>query len=1031
MKQYEGYRILGLTTHYPSCHLPMPEPEYRAFKASLLPLLSSKGTQASFKKHLAAVLYAMTSNPAIKNQFVMMAMRVTGQSGGKRHIENPDYGHELIENFRRGRGHFGVAIAIYYLLHRLPDTSHYHYASMARSIDSDLFGEGVNVHQALGWFPQIPLPTHQLDPAFYDTEANRLDRHAPLPDRDRTGVALAISYHDPTHTFTLRHSSTNAETRFLTIQDRRNESHLDNVATLLSWQYQLTEKVIGRDHEMRGLMQWAVSPDIRSVKLLYGEGGVGKTRLAFRLAKQLRERGWQAGECEGSFVGNWYMGSEGMLLIIDYPEENQEWVAQFLKTTAKATLPPPKLRILLLCRDREFLSAITRFAQNIVDRQPLALEPIASADLQWQLFSSAWAKLEKMRQTMQRSPHTYSLDPAIPVTQRAFTQWLTLNAEQATPLIVIALAVYLFDLDDDEPKILDLRAPDIVRYLSIREENRIREEVIAFSRHRKIEPILDYQGIVLLKAIAAIRMGLNGSVLAEMIEALQQRQVDYPPPAVRLLEQMSFAYQGELSALQPDILAADFLAYAMEQYAKRDRHHWLEIGTGLFQITDGQQPYQAIQRNFARLGRLSYDIGVKLRLPWLLVSFGQDIKERPEQALWVSNYLVGYRFIDPHLQQVLEAATVEAATLLPDDVSTARHLTEVARLAYERGLCSEEAITSAQKAIRLYDTLAVPTENYNAIIARNCYVFLVCMQQGTTLTDTEYQELDIMMQWADTKAKQLIEQRRTPRHIMVVADTLFTQSYLQFCDVIPDAGEQTGQGDENNQEEIREAQEKTRYEAALTLRIESVRLYEEIAQENMSQYGGHYGSALAQLAVAYQLNDWIDEGIEAGQTACEVLAPFAAKDPGHWEFNYANLLYFQALRLAHQDRIEESLPIHQQAITHYSHLYNLNPGQFCYHLLEAMVRFMGLHGGSRQLLLNATRVYIEGVRLSALETDYPFPIFLERFRDSNLEKFNDTTLEFLGFLIQWTQNPADPDYDTVFASADAVFKEDHIFAEHV
>ena len=999
----------------------MLEPEYQELKTLLLPLLPSKDAHSLFKKVLSSALDKMTTDPAIQNKFVAMAMRVTEQSGGKRDNNNPDYGHDLIINFRKGKGHFGVALAVYYLLHRLHDTPNYQYSSLSREIDAHLFENGESVYQALTWFPQTALRTDRLDPEFYTAVSTHSDISNPAVDQDQIGAALDISYNDNIRKFVIQPTLASAESRFLTIQDRRNQSRLNNVVTLLSWQYQLTEDVIGRDQEIRRLMLWIKSKEKQSVKLLHGDGGVGKTRLAFHFAKQLREKGWQAGECDGGFIGNWYVGNVGMLLIIDYPEENPEWVAGFLKAVAKAAPHTSKLRVLLLCRDQEFLESITRSAQDIVDHQSLELKPIVSADLQWRLFSSAWTKLGTVNGPPQQGNHPRLSDRAILVTRDEFEQWLLLNEDQATPLIVMALAVYLFASDEDAPAILDLRAPTIVRYLSVREENRIREEVTAFSLSQQIDPMMEYQGVILLKAIAAIAGGFSGDTLADVANTLRQRQVDYPPPVAKYLEQMSFAYQSELTALQPDILAADFLAYALDQYAKRDRHRWLEVGTGLSGITDGTQPHDDVQRNFTRLGRLSYDIGVKLQLPWLLVSFGQDIQQHPEQVLWVSNYLAGYRFIDPYLQQVLADATIEAAAQFPDDVNTARHLTEVARLSYERGICTEDAIVAAKKAIAIYDTLNLSEEDINPIIARNYYVFLTCMQSDNVLTEAEYREFDTIMQWASQAVTRLLNADRNPDHITAAANVLFTSSYLKFCDVPLHAA---------NEEERKEQekQESERFEQALRMRIESTRLFEELAKNNRRQYGGYYGSALAQLANAYQVNECFDKSIAVGQKACEYLAPFAAKDPGHWEFNYANLLYFQALRLAIRERIDESLPLHQQAITHYIHLYQLNPSQFSYHLLEAIIRFMEVHGPEKQLLLIATSAFVKGLRLSTIEESYPYPEFLEQFKGNNLEHLDDETLQFLDFLIEWTQHPHDLDYDTAFEAVDTVFKNSDLFA---
>ena len=54
----------------------------------------------------------------------------------------------------------------------------------------------------------------------------------------------------------------------------------DNVDALLNWRSGLTE-LVGRDTELKQLHHWASSRYPMGVLTLTGEGGVGKTRLAF------------------------------------------------------------------------------------------------------------------------------------------------------------------------------------------------------------------------------------------------------------------------------------------------------------------------------------------------------------------------------------------------------------------------------------------------------------------------------------------------------------------------------------------------------------------------------------------------------------------------------------------------------------------------------------------------------------------------------------------------------------------------------
>ena len=67
---------------------------------------------------------------------------------------------------------------------------------------------------------------------------------------------------------------------------------LENVGSLLTWQSRVPHKLYGRDAEFEELHHWASEvtgnepTDIR-VRVVYGDGGAGKTRLAFELAERL------------------------------------------------------------------------------------------------------------------------------------------------------------------------------------------------------------------------------------------------------------------------------------------------------------------------------------------------------------------------------------------------------------------------------------------------------------------------------------------------------------------------------------------------------------------------------------------------------------------------------------------------------------------------------------------------------------------------------------------------------------------------
>lgn len=125
----------------------------------------------------------------------------------------------------------------------------------------------------------------------------------------------------------------------------------DSVTSLLRWQSQITD-LEGRDDEKQKLHTWLKSDACIAFGIITGEGGVGKTRLAFEFALEARDHGWEAGQ----FVFNdrdqsYAFGEQGVLLIIDYPEERQAQIANLLKVIDDSEEPEKPLRVLFLSRE--------------------------------------------------------------------------------------------------------------------------------------------------------------------------------------------------------------------------------------------------------------------------------------------------------------------------------------------------------------------------------------------------------------------------------------------------------------------------------------------------------------------------------------------------------------------------------------------------------------------------------------------------------------------------------------------------------
>jgi glycosyltransferase involved in cell wall biosynthesis/tetratricopeptide (TPR) repeat protein len=114
-----------------------------------------------------------------------------------------------------------------------------------------------------------------------------------------------------------------------------------------------------RQPEVDKLTEWATDPNRHlTVRLVTGEGGQGKTRLAIHLCQQFRAGGWHAGFLDSGLEPNrvpllWRHLREhnrATLIVVDYAETRQDAFLAVLKAALQTPLEKPS-RILLLARN--------------------------------------------------------------------------------------------------------------------------------------------------------------------------------------------------------------------------------------------------------------------------------------------------------------------------------------------------------------------------------------------------------------------------------------------------------------------------------------------------------------------------------------------------------------------------------------------------------------------------------------------------------------------------------------------------------
>ena len=112
-----------------------------------------------------------------------------------------------------------------------------------------------------------------------------------------------------------------------------------------------------RREERAALEDWCLDANPLRARLIWGQGGMGKTRLALELCKWMRDRGWRAGFINYDlFSSDQNLWVEAMkdpdpiLVVLDYAESRIakiDWLIGMV-----ASLRPNRFRILLLARSK-------------------------------------------------------------------------------------------------------------------------------------------------------------------------------------------------------------------------------------------------------------------------------------------------------------------------------------------------------------------------------------------------------------------------------------------------------------------------------------------------------------------------------------------------------------------------------------------------------------------------------------------------------------------------------------------------------
>jgi hypothetical protein len=385
---------------------------------------------------------------------------------------------------------------------------------------------------------------------------------------------------------------------------------------ILTWNSRIPEKLIGRASEMADLDAWAELDDDVRLRVLYGVGGVGKTRLAVEFGDILRARGWAV-----CMIGNartahaFEPGAAGTLLIIDYPEYHPQAVQNLLQLLKSGGIPKGRWRVLLLSRKNDIVQEIDQVVPSLRDAS-LEVEALASSDHAWELFQQGRAQMQRV----------LALSAAPALARKDFNAWLAQDPHNADPLLILAFALNLLY----DPSARGLGRADILQSVVRRECARIKQTLLP-------HPDVQYEGALLLTAITALTGGLSMADVGVLNANLQDDGIQLP--GALALKRTPLWQDNVLPAIQPDILAAQLIHVVFQDFLATPAR----IGAWVWQgLILGDPDVEQLRGRLSRLANLSIDWSGQVGGQYLLIDaleVDQDKAIRLEEALTTGTQL--------------------------------------------------------------------------------------------------------------------------------------------------------------------------------------------------------------------------------------------------------------------------------------------------------------------------------------------------------------------------------------------------------
>lgn len=219
-----------------------------------------------------------------------------------------------------------------------------------------------------------------------------------------------------------------------------------SVYAALHWRSRLSG-LHGRSTEFEEIMNWATDTSTKEIKvmLVNGPGGSGKTRLATDVARKLiSDHNWAGGFLRAGLgrADRLFDGcGEGVVLIVDYPEERPAEVLEILRDAAANVKYDSPIRLILASRESK------KHWANMLNKHQSELVRFEETSIEYRPFLETEDALAIVEDIAEEYPILLGFENKA-IFLGAET-WLDQDQSHRLPLIVLAAAVHAV-LEPDE-----------------------------------------------------------------------------------------------------------------------------------------------------------------------------------------------------------------------------------------------------------------------------------------------------------------------------------------------------------------------------------------------------------------------------------------------------------------------------------------------------------------------------------------------------------------------------------------------------